>query len=388
MICADFDQTSLASKHLNAIIKTIEQEIAKQGVIPFYRFMQLALYQPDWGYYESPNSVIGKTGDFFTSVSVGNMFGTLLARQFCDWIHSMTAARIQIIETGVHNGRLAVDVLSYLLNNKDVADKKIEYWILEPSPRRQACQKDLLQQYNLEMHWIQNWDQCEPQTVNGIIFSNELLDSFPTHRFRWDALQKAWFEWGVTTVDEKFTWARMTHSKETASAMVEEEIRASGFALSKELLAMFPDGFSIDLCPDARQWWGQAARKLKCGYLMTLDYGLEVEQFYEPQRAQGTLRSYLNHQIQADILANPGAQDITTSVNFTAIKREGEKAGLQTAVHQSQACFLTSLLANHAAEFESAFTENPGLTGQFKTLIHPDHLGRAFQVCVQKTARI
>jgi SAM-dependent MidA family methyltransferase len=187
-------------------------------------------------------------------------------------------------------------------------------------------------------------------------------------------------------VDEKFTWAKMTHTRNSAAAMIEEENRACGFELPKALLGVLPDGFSLDLCPDARQWWSKAAIKLRLGYLMTVDYGLEIEQLFEPQRANGTLRGYRNHELQSDVLANPGMQDITAMVNFTAIRHAGEKAGLETVAYQSQSKFLTSILANHTAEFEAKFSKNPALTGQFKTLIHPDHLGRAFQVCVQKTS--
>jgi SAM-dependent MidA family methyltransferase len=381
-------QSSFASKHLNTIINTIKQEIAIHGVLPFCRFMQLALYHPNLGYYETRQTTIGKNGDFFTSVSVGNLFGTLLGRQFCDWLSPLPTSHVQIIEAGAHEGRLAVDILAYLSTCKELANKKIDYCILDPSPQRQAWQKKVISSFGYEVKWLESWDQCETQTVDGIIFSNELLDAFPSHRIRWDASLKAWFEWGVAIVDEKLTWARMAHTRDTAAAMIEEENRACGFELSKEFLAALPDGFSVDLCPDARQWWSQAARKLRRGYLMAIDYGLEVEQFYEPQRAHGTLRGYRNHQIQPDVLANPGEQDITTTVNFTAIKRAGEKEGLQTVAYQSQSRFLTSILANHAEEFEPAFSKNPVLASQFKTLIHPDHLGRAFQVSVQRTPMV
>jgi SAM-dependent MidA family methyltransferase len=372
---------------LNNIINTIEQEIAIHGVLSFHRFMELALYHPKFGYYEARNLSIGKSGDFFTSVSVGNLYGTLLAGQFCDWLSSLPAASVRIIETGAHDGRLALDILTYLSKYKHLANKIIEYCILEPSPQRRAWQQKTIGPSGHAVKWFEDWNQFEKHSVDGIIFSNELLDAFPAHRIRWDAFEKAWFEWGVAIVDEIFTWVKMTHTRKTATAMIEEDNRACGFELPGELLAVLPDGFSVDLCPDARQWWSQAAQRLRHGYLMTIDYGLEAEQFYEPQRAHGTLRGYRKHQLQSDVLAHPGAQDITTMVNFTAIKHAGEKAGLETVAYQSQSKFLTAILANHTGEFEAEFSKNPALVGQFKTLTHPDHLGRAFQVCVQKTSK-
>ena len=347
--------------------------------------MELALYHPEFGYYEARHLPIGKAGDFFTSVSVGTLFGALLARQFCDWLNPLAASRIRIIESGAHDGRLAVDILTYLSDYKAFANKQVEYCILEPSPQRRACQQETMSSSGHEARWFENWNQFEPHGVDGLIFSNELLDAFPARRIRWDASEMAWFEWGVAKVDEKFTWAKMTHSRNAATAMIDEENRACGFEVPGELLAVLPDGFTVDLCPGARQWWNQAAHALRHGYLMTIDYGLEAEQFFEPQRAHGTLRGYRNHQIQPDVLANPGGQDITAMVNFTAIRRAGEAAGLEAVAYQSQSRFLTSILANHTREFEREFSKNPALAGQFKTLVHPDHLGRAFQVCVQKT---
>ena len=347
--------------------------------------MELALYHPRFGYYESDRLPIGKSGDFFTSVSVGDLFGSLLARQFCDWLDPLAASHVQIIETGAHDGRLAVDILSHLSGCKPLANKRLEYCFLEPSPQHRIWQQKTIAPLGRDVRWFESWDQCPPQSVDGIIFSNELLDAFPTHRVRWNASEKAWFEWGVARVDEKFTWAKMAHTRDAATAMIEEENSASGFQLPTELLAVLPDGFSVDLCPSARQWWSQAAKTLRRGYLMTIDYGLEAEQFYQPQRADGTLRSYRKHQLQPDVLTEPGTRDITTMVNFTAIRRAGEAAGLETVAFESQSRFLTSILADHMQNFGSEFSQNPALAGQFKTLIHPDHMGRAFQVCVQKT---
>lgn len=347
--------------------------------------MELALYHPKFGYYEGHNLPIGKSGDFFTSVSVGNLFGTLLARKFCDWLTPLNASSVRIIESGAHEGRLAVDILSYISHHKQLKNKKIEYFILEPSAQRRAWQQKTILPIGHDVKWLESWEQCAQQSVDGIIFSNELLDAFPTHSIRWDAFEKAWFEWGVAMVDEKFTWAKMTHSRQSAAAMMEEETRVSRIELPKKLLSVLPDGFSVDLCPTARHWWSNAAKTLRHGYLMTLDYGLEAEQFFEPQRAEGTLRSYLKHQLQSDVLDNPGGQDITTMVNFTAIRCAGEAAGLETVAYESQSRFLSSIFASHSGEFGPDFSSNSALVNQFKTLIHPDHLGRAFRVCVQKT---
>jgi SAM-dependent MidA family methyltransferase len=116
-----------------------------------------------------------------------------------------------------------------------------------------------------------------------------------------------------------------------------------------------------------------------------LDYGLEAEEFFAPHRADGTLRAYHRHHLTADVLANPGEQDLTAHVNFTAIGNAGEAAGLKTELDEAQSKFLTRI-ATRAWEKGSNFGEwTAAHTRQFQTLTHPEHMGRAFRVLVQST---
>src|SRR3954470_12685636 len=89
----------------------IEEEVAQQGAISFARFMELALYCPKFGYYERQDVSPGRKGDFYTSVSVGALFGELLAFQFSEWLYALSVAKCQIVEAGAHDGRLARDIL-------------------------------------------------------------------------------------------------------------------------------------------------------------------------------------------------------------------------------------------------------------------------------------
>jgi SAM-dependent MidA family methyltransferase len=146
----------------------------------------------------------------------------------------------------------------------------------------------------------------------------------------------------------------------------------------KPLEPYLPDQFTVEFSPAAEAWWRLAAEKLNHGLMVAFDYGDEATGLWSPARAQGTLRAYKNHKLVNDILADPGEQDITASVNFTRIQRAGEAAGLKSAPLQTQSQFLTKI----AAEF---FT-NPAANEvrQFQTLTHPEHLGRSFKVLVQR----
>ena len=146
---------------------------------------------------------------------------------------------------------------------------------------------------------------------------------------------------------------------------------------------MLPDGFTTEVCPAAEEWWRTAAIALGCGKLVTVDYGLSADEFFMPEREEGTTRGYHHHRPSSNALANPGEQDITAHVNFTAIRTAGESAGLKTNSFLTQAKFLTSIAAQTWKD-EGSFGEwTAERTRQFQTLTHPEHLGRSFQVLVQ-----
>jgi SAM-dependent MidA family methyltransferase len=155
--------------------------------------------------------------------------------------------------------------------------------------------------------------------------------------------------------------------------------------LEPELLALLPEDFTIEVSSRAQEWWGDAARSLRVGKLVTFDYGLNADELLSPARTEGTLRAFRQHRLVRDVLANPGEQDITAHVNFTAIRSVGEAAGLQTETYCPQAKFLTEIVAR-ACEPQSAFGPwTTSHTKQFQTMTHPDHLGRNFRVLVQST---
>jgi len=354
----------------------IRREIGERGVLPFARFMELALYAPDCGYYEMESGNVGKRGDFYTSVSVGNLFGELLAFQFAKWLEELRNAEcgVQIIEAGAHDGKLAGNILNWLQLNRPKLFTQIEYCIIEPSPRRQEWQCETLKQFAPRVRWLSRFDGSAVQRFNGIIFSNELLDAFPVQRFGWDAKNKKWFEWGVAIEGEKFIWAKIQKPQSDFPSAI--------CRLPSSLLDVLPDDYTVEISPAAESWWREAANMLENGKLLTIDYGLTADELISPARTNGTLRAYSRHHANDDILANVGEQDLTAHVNFSAIRKTGEDAGLITEEFCPQAKFLTEILAR-AAKNNSFGRWDSSDTRQFQTLTHPEHLGRAFRVLVQ-----
>ena len=364
--------------------------------------MELALYCPNCGYYEREEDIVGRHGDYYTSVSVGSLFGELLAFQFAEWLQESEGLHregeaMRIVEAGAHGGDLAGDILGWLREYRPRQFRRVEYWIAEPSAARRKWQQRKLAELGNKVHWVGDLASLTgtacvgarvpaPVGLRGIVFSNELLDAMPVHRLGWDAKARIWFEWGVTCQADQFVWTRINDGgavggdPRSSASLSFAHLR---MPIEIGLLEVLPDGFTIEMSPAADQWWRQAARALECGKLMTIDYGLTAEEFLVPERKAGTLRGYRRHRFARDVLANPGQQDITAQVDFTAIRAAGESAGLRTDAFLTQAQFLTSIASGTWKDEASFGKWTAARTRQFQTLTHPEHLGRPFRVLVQ-----
>lgn len=356
----------------------IRAEILRQGEISFARFMEWALYCPETGFYESEKDTVGRSGEFITSVSVGSLFGELLAFQFAEWLEELAIAdsKLQIVEAGAHDGKLAADILNWLQLHRPNLFFRMEYLILEPAMRRQNWQRETLKTFP-NVRWLQRMDAGSQRIFNGIIFGNELLDAFPVRRFGWDRRQRVWFEWGVALEGEHFCWTKMSKTP--------FDLASSILNLPSSLLEVLPDGYILEASPAAEAWWRDAAATLARGKLVAIDYGFSDNEQVSPARQNGTLRAYSRHRVSDDLLARPGEQDLTAHVNFPAIRRAGETDGLVTENFCTQPQFLTRIFSRAVGDKGDAFAAlDAKKVRQFQNLTHPEHLGRAFKVLVQR----
>ncbi len=353
---------------MNPLGMQFREQIQRSGAMPFAEFMRRALYDPVHGYYSGETRQIGKRGDFMTSVSVGSFFGELLAFQFARWIETLGDPKsLQIVEAGAHDGQLARDVLKSLHENEASIFARIEYWIVEPHAGRRTAQQKTLAPF-ANVRWLETLDAVKGR-VNGIIFSNELLDAFPAHPFVWNAAAGRFEEIGVGLKSDSFAWTRLTQATVAPPRF------------PAELLDALPDGYVFELSPEAADWWKRAASALACGWLMMIDYGGVLEDLLSPGRTSGTMRAYSKHRVSADVLSNPGEQDITAHVNFSEIQSVGEAADLKTVALTTQSQFLTTI-ARDLWTRRGSWPQHQ--VRQFQTLTHPEHLGRPFRVLVQR----
>lgn len=353
----------------------LRAEMARAGVVSFHRFMELALYCPETGYYERSRHSVGRRGDFVTSASVGGVFGQFLAAQFASWCEDFSGP-VQWVEAGAHDGRLAGDILAAARARHPSLFERLSYVIVEPSAARRAWQSSTLAAFGARVRGVSSLADLTAVGVTGVIFSNELIDAFPVHRLGWDAGRRRWFEWGVGWDGEQFVWRRMLDS----AFPCDQALERAGIVLTAELCAVLPDGYILEVSPEAGEWWRDAAGTLRQGRVCAIDYGLLAEQFLIPERREGTLRSYRRQAVGHDLLATPGEQDLTAHVNFTQLIRAGEDAGLKTELFVSQPEFLATISRRLWTD-----SNPPSATEirQFQALTHPEHLGRAFRVLVQ-----
>lgn len=383
-----------AAKRHHALTALIQQEADRRGFISFARFMELALYAPGLGFYEHRGKAIGQKGDFFTSVSVGPLFGELLACHFERWLGKLPSVRPVLVEAGAHDGRLALDVLTALKFRAPSLVERLEYWLLEPSLERQAWQQVTLADFSGRVRWFQSWTDLSSfrdrtgSGLTGVVFANELLDAMPVHRLRWRPAARSWRELCVCSTKEGFDWIETAPGQHVED--FGEELRGLEFdehehplwpRIPADLLAALPDGFTIEVCPAALHWWRQAAGLLEQGWLATFDYGLSAGEVFLQHRREGTLRGYREHRLTDQVLAVPGGQDLTAHVNFSALQVTGQAMGLATEAFCTQGEFLTRVFRDSWAPSNIPLT--PTQVRQFQTLTHPQHLGSTFRVLVQ-----
>lgn len=323
--------------------------------LPFRWFMEQALYHPEHGYYSSGRATIGRTGDFFTSVSIGPLFGKLVAREFLGmWNRIGNPRPFTIVEQGANTAQFAKDVLDTLLASP-MADS-LEYRIIEPFPLLRRKQQDWLQGYP-RVSWHSDLQECGP--FCGVHFSNELFDALPVHLLRFR--NGGWHE---LYVDGDFS-------------LVEGPL--SSTALDCSQLPRI-EGYQTEISLEAPRLTNEIAAHLSRGFVLALDYGMERESFYHPSRAAGTLSCYARHQRHDDPMQNIGEMDITTQVEFTSIIEAAQRLGLHLVEFGDQHHFMVRLGSSYFVDLpEGPTAEQQKELRAFQSLMHPGLMGMRFK---------
>ena len=354
-----------------------------QQRITFAEYMDLALYHPQHGYYNSDRPSIGKQGDFITSSHWGADFAEVLAEQFVEmWEILGKPQNFAIVEMGAGRGNFAENVLQYLQQQHPDLFQTLTYIIVEISPILQAEQRQILSDFEC-VKW-HNWDEIVDNSIVGCFFSNELVDAFPVHQFILE--QEELREIYITTGTPKNQQPEINFVEvvgEVSTPRITEYFELLGVDLSA---SVYGDGYRSEVSLAALDWVSTVAQKLQRGYLLTIDYGHPAHRYYNPRRREGTLQCYYRHRYHNNPYINVGRQDLTAHVNFTALERQGELCGLEAVGFTQQALFLMALgLGDRIAALSTTVSDVATLLRRREALhraIDPMGLG-GFGVLVQ-----
>jgi SAM-dependent MidA family methyltransferase len=330
----------------------LADEIRRDGPITFARFMAVALYHPEFGYYAGGGAgrePVGWEGDYFTSGDLHPLWGESIARQLHQmWELLDRPARFDVVEPGAGRGLLARDVWGWALRHAPGWAAALRYTLADRAPKDTPLREAREQRLAAELarlsvpadatRWADDLDDAlEVDGIVGCVVSNELADALPVHLVvkQHDELQEIYVD--VDAATGRFV-ERIGLPSSPAVADYLDEYRVPWRGC--------PDGWRAEICLEARAWMRRVAAGLRRGFTLTIDYGDTARRLYTPYRRRGTLAVYSQHQFAERplaYLAHPGAQDITAHVNFTTLIQTGRAHGLRLAGMTTQAAFLTAL---------------------------------------------
>ncbi len=377
-----------------ALVDVLRKRIAAEGAITFHDYMETVLYHPQLGYYAS-REPMGREGDYLTSPEVHSMFGALVGKELVEMWRSMgEPAAFHVVEQGAGTGRMAHDLLRWASRRDPAFFAATRFRIVEISTSlRERQQQTLAALPDLRAGQI-DWLEGLPDDIEGVVLSNELLDSFPVHRVAMDPPPSTGTDpsssFGTDLTPNPFPTGegasrlREIHVTFTEGRFGEELGGASTARIGEYFAAlgtMPPEGCTVEVNLHAVDWMTDVASKLRRGFVLTFDYGYEASELYAPWRRDGTLMGFYKHNPSQDPYARIGKQDLTAHVDFTSIKRAGEEYGLSVAGFTTQARFLSSLgigaaVGEVAKEAPGALEEYYARRRAVTELIDPAGLGR------------
>jgi SAM-dependent MidA family methyltransferase len=352
--------------------KRLLERLKRDGPITFRDFMETALYDPELGYYNTERLKIGPQGDFYTSSNVHQAFGGVLAAAFAElWADEDDP--LTIVEMGPGTGQLAADVLATMRDEHPVIFDRLIYVFVETSPAMRARQREKLTAFEDHLRWCE-LEHLERAPVRGIAFSNEFIDSLPVHRVRYTghSLEEQ-FVAAIDATHLGFIW------REPSTHRLREYIERFGITLR--------EGQIVEINLDSIDWLARMARALEHGSMVTVDYGDSAPLLWAPERRSGTLRSFRQHRMIDSPLERVGEQDITASVNFTALIEYGRDSGFDLVSYERQTGFLTRLglierIANQYSPNDSLDDLKERLA--VKNLFVPGGVSDSFRVLIQR----
>jgi len=331
----------------------IIRKIREKGPISFRNYMEMALYTPGAGYYQSAEHKTGRKGDFFTSPYISSGFGAMLGKQI-EEIYHLTGGPFTIVELGAGNGMLCRDIMKYLRENASIY-KDVHYVMVEKSPFMRNLSKPWLPERVALVE-----DILQVSAFQGCLLSNEFFDNLPFFRIEMHE-------------EPMEIYVDYQNGFRETLRPPGKEIRQ----LLRHLRLPLPTGSKIEIS-DTADWFKHFSEVLQRGYMITIDYGYQSQELHL-NNPGGTLRCYYRHHVNQEPYFRPGSQDITADVNFSVLDYWGSAHGFSYVGFINQANFLRSLGFPAFLEKMKDTEENKHFA--LKMLMH--EMGGKFKVLVQ-----
>lgn len=365
------DPSADERSHSDRLMTLLREEIAAHGPMPFSQYMERCLYAPGLGYYSAGKTKFGEAGDFITAPELGDLFARCVVNATYP-VLELLGDEADFLELGGGSGAFAESALKSFAS---VGTLPRHYFILEPSAdlrerQRERLGRALPADVFARVSWL---DRPPEEDWRGVLFANEVIDALPTTRFAMRAGEV--YEEYVALDGE----GRLMRVDRPADALVSGAVRH----VERDIEATFPDGYRSEVLPQLPYWMQAIAGSLAAGLMLFIDYGYVRREYYLPERNDGTLRAYYRHRLHSDPLYLPGLNDLTASVDFTALAEAGNSAGFGVAGYLPQSQFLLGSGLQDA--FETAYADAPDETARYrlaqevKKLTLPDQMGERFQ---------
>ena len=357
--------------HSDHLLQLLRELIASHGPMPFSQYMERCLYAPGLGYYSAGRTKFGAAGDFVTAPELGDLFAGCVINAVQP-VLAMLGDEADFLELGGGSGAFAEAALKALAESGTLPR---HYLILEPSAdlrerQRERLSANLPAELRARVQWL---DRPPEQDWRGVLFANEVVDALPATRF---AMRQGEVYEEYVVLDGE---GRLTRVDRPADALVSGAVRH----VERDLGAEFVDGYRSEILPQLPYWIQAVAGALTAGLMLFIDYGYVRREYYLPERDDGTLMAHYRHHAHNDPLYLPGLNDLTASVDFTALAEAANSAGFGVAAYLPQAQFLIG--AGLQDVFESRHADAADehqryrLSQQVKRLMLPDQMGERFQ---------
>jgi SAM-dependent MidA family methyltransferase len=359
----------------HSLAERLAERIRRAGPMPFNQWMDAALYDQFEGYYKRPDlQRWGRAGDYRTSPECSELFAATFARYFAELFDTLgQPPQWTIVECGAGDGSFAKGVLTTLQGSFPKTFRATRYCIDEISADAVARISQRVAAFDAQVEFM-SLESLQPLDP-GVVFSNELLDALPVHRLT--RQNGELLESHVTlTSDGRFDWSTGSLSDSQLSELCRRNQIEIG------------EGQIVDVSLEIERWLAKVASKLANGYLITVDYGEESMTLYDSAtRPNGTLRAYSRHSF-VEVLERPGEHDITSTVNWSQVKRVGSSLGLDTVQLERLDRFLldTGLIEELETRMSEARSDAQklDLSTRAREMILPGCMASSFQVLVQK----